>query len=94
MTDEKVFEVCKRLNKYLKENGIYESAYPYGSDMPVVEIEISWGDWKHDHLRLKWLMEDIGAIRVSYEVTEENGSDCYSAIHRFIITEDILKNVA
>ena len=44
-------------------------------------IEIIWGDWKHAHLRADYLMEQFGFKAVSENVTEEDGSDCYSAIH-------------
>ena len=89
-----MLEVCRRINNYLHDNKVYEQVDPYGLDLPVVEIEISWGDWKHDHLRLKWLMDKIGCPCVNTIVTEENGSDCYSAIHRFIIKEDTLQVAA
>lgn len=50
----------------------------------VVEVLIEWGDWKHDHLRLKWLISKNLDLKNSDEnVTEENGSDCYSSIHKF-----------
>ena len=48
-----------------------------------VEVNIEWGDWKHDHLYLKYLMEQKGFVQVDEELTEENGSDCYSSIHTF-----------
>ena len=94
MIDSTVSVVCERINKYLADNGFPCGVYPYGLDMPVVECEISWGDWKHEHLRLKWLMEEIGCVRIGSEVTEEDGSDTYSAIHRFIVDENVLKEDA
>ena len=94
MKDEEVLTVCKRINKYLGENNFHHEVYPYGLDMPVVECEIHWGDWKHDHLRLKWLMEEIGAHFITTRLDEENGSDCYSATHWFMVDEEILKGVA
>ena len=94
MTNEDVSKVCKRINKYLGENNFHHEVYPYGLDMPVVECEIHWGDWKHDHLRLKWLMEEIGAHFITTRLDEENGSDCYSATHWFMVDEEILKGVA
>ena len=50
-----------------------------------IAVEICWGDWKHDHLRLKWLMEETfkDLKKVDSYTTEEDGSDCYSAIHYF-----------
>ncbi len=49
----------------------------------LVEITIYWGDWKHDHGYLKYLMEQQGLAHVKEEMLEEDGSDCYSAKHIF-----------
>lgn len=48
-----------------------------------IEIEISWGDWKHDHARVKWIMKEHGYTMVEEEETETDGSDCYSARYWF-----------
>ena len=50
----------------------------------VVSVEIHWGDWKHAHLWCKDLMEYIGYKQIGETVTEEDGSDTYSAIHYFL----------
>ncbi len=47
-------------------------------------VDISWGDWKHDHIYADIKMREAGYFPVSEEVTEEDGSDCYSAIHYYI----------
>lgn len=51
----------------------------------MVAIEVFWGDWKHQHLRLDWLMEEAfsNIKNIFEEVTESDGSDCYSAIHYY-----------
>lgn len=49
-----------------------------------VIIPISNGDWKHSH---QWLDELMGRIEYKLQdetVTEEDGSDCYSADHKYI----------
>jgi hypothetical protein len=53
-----------------------------------IKITVVDGDWKHDHLRLKWLMEENDFKHFGENVTEEDGSDCYSAIHTFIYLGD------
>lgn len=50
-------------------------------DFPAVRLIIQWGDWKHEHARAKWICREMGGIVVSSEVTEEDGSDTYSADH-------------
>ena len=91
---KEMYDACDRIEKYLRDNRIYCDVYPYGDDMPVVNVEIRWGDWKHEHLRAKWLMGEVGAVYVNTVETEENGTDCYSAVHRFIVGNDILREVA
>lgn len=72
----------EELNSYLQAN-----KYPYlleeTTDGKLV-CEIHWGDWKHEHLRLDWLVKeffDEKDLTVAKEAftTEEDGSDCYSA---------------
>ena len=50
----------------------------------IVNVSISWGDWKHEHMWCKILMEYIGFREIGEMLTEEDGSDCYSATHIFI----------
>lgn len=80
-------ELVEKVDKVLRENNVwatevYRSFDYFGAETLV--IEISWGDWKHDHLRAKWVVEDVLGLNVvswNETVTEENGSDCYSATH-------------
>lgn len=71
----------KEINDYLTDNGLWVEIISCKEE--EISIYIEWGDWKHDHLFLRNLMYEKGYIRVRTEVTEENGSDCYSAIHYF-----------
>lgn len=47
-------------------------------------VQIRWGDWKHDHLRCDWLMKGLGYELVESTVTEEDGSDTYSALREYV----------
>lgn len=49
-----------------------------------VLICISWGDWKHEHLACEQIMKKLGYVQVQEVITEDNGTDCYSAEHTFI----------
>ena len=76
--DEKIY-------MYLRDNGIYSDVYlghPLSSDS--VNVSITWGDWKHEHGYCECLMRYIGYEEFHSEVTEENGSDCYSAVHYYL----------
>ena len=91
MTIEKLNEISEKVQRYLVENRIWADVYPMGNGLPVICVHISWGDWKHEHLRTKWLLEEIGALHFGYEVTEENGTDTYSAVHRFGVNDGMFK---
>ena len=82
MTYKELCEIEKKVDEYLQNNqpGMWEV---YVENNGVVVVDIRWGDWKHHHLRCKWLMQEIGYEEVSSFVTEEDGSDCYSATHYF-----------
>lgn len=63
----------------------------------AVEVEIIWGDWKHDHAFVDWVFRQISGSLIYGEraliekaderITEEDGSDCYSSIHKFILSD-------
>ena len=73
----------EKVQVLLKDGKLFGDVYSIGSD--VVAVEISWGDWKHEHMRLRNLIlgSDLNIVDYDCETTEENGSDTYSAIHKF-----------
>lgn len=77
-------KVVQKIQKELDEKGVYAEVFQF-MELPAVVVRIHWGDWKHEHLRAKWVMESLGAIFVRTEETETNGTDCYSADHYFIV---------
>lgn len=68
---EDIYNLCYK-------NNLYVDCTPceYG-----VRISVNWGDWKHDHARLRWLLTENGYEYGGSVITEEDGSDCYSADH-------------
>ena len=72
-----------KINELMRNNSLHGEVYDESDN--VVAVEIIWGDWKHNHLRLDWLVQkEMPELKkVQEEVTEEDGSDCYCAIHRF-----------
>jgi len=74
------------VHDFLNDNGVWAEVYPYRHDMPVLVVDIHWGDWKHEHLWAKNLMEFLGYKEIGNKVTEEDGSDCYSAEHYYLKT--------
>ena len=75
-----------RIYTYLHDNGFYDDGVwdERILDTKLICIGVSWGDWKHDHLWLDALMEHLGYDCFGVIVTEENGSDCYSANHTYV----------
>lgn len=67
-----------KLNKLFNE-ARFPADWEYTTDGNIM-VEINWGDWKHEHLFCNDLMNAAGFYLISEEVTEEDGSDCYSAI--------------
>lgn len=76
----------KELEKYFKENNavyILDELY-YSKPRNVIEFDINNGDWKHEHLWAKRLIQeffeklDMDISIESFE-TQTDGSDCYSA---------------
>ena len=83
------------LSAYLAEHSLHYDISPVfksntGKPLPdnhVYDVNIEWGDWKHDHGYCDYLMSEIGYVKINEATTEENGSDCYSAIHRYAYKE-------
>ena len=74
------------INQFLYDNGVYCDVYSAigERDDVAVHVSISWGDWKHDHGWCTELMRHLGYMKIGEVVTEEDGSDCYSAIHTYV----------
>ena len=90
MTNTMMMNYARDLDQYLETNGIYTDWCE--ADNGWIKFEISWGDWKHEHARADWLVsewEEENAITLGaslQQVTEDDGSDTYSAIHMFRVT--------
>ena len=80
-------ENCKcedeRISQFLEDNGVYAEVY---KSAIIVHVEIN-GDWKHEHGWGDVLMGYLGYKKLSEEVTEENGSDWYGSIHKYVKKE-------
>lgn len=75
----------RMIQKYLNDNGIWTEV---AGDKSRIVVSIDWGDWKHSHIWCKNLMKYLGYTQSNEIVTEENGSDCYSADHYFYRKRD------
>ena len=73
----------ERIAKFLEDNGVYAEVY---TPHIIVNVLIN-GDWKHQHGWGDVLMGYLGYKKVNEEVTEENGSDWYGSIHRYVLAQ-------
>ena len=64
-----------------QEHPIYAEVSP--NPFGFISVEISWGDWKHEHARCDYILAQAGYTKLDERTTEENGSDCYSSEHIF-----------
>ena len=83
-------ETIRKIEEAMRENGLTGEVGLFDPHAPfnVYEVAISWGDWKHDHWRLDKIIEKIGGVHFNTLVTEENGSDCYSATHYYVFPKE------
>ena len=83
---KKQLKILKEINDYFTVERMSYSAFPTGDNK--IGIEITWGDWKHDHLYINNIIpERFGLEFDDEEVIEEDGSDTYSSIHYFKIVK-------
>ena len=71
------------IHSFLNDNGVWADVYSQ-MEGNIVIVNIDWGDWRHSHLWARDLMGYLGYKRVSFDVTDEDGSDCFSAEHTYI----------
>ena len=75
--------IADTIHSFLNDNGVWADV-DVQMEGNIIVINISWGDWKHDHGWCKELMRYLGYKQLGVFVTEEDGSDCYSAEHTYI----------
>lgn len=95
MDFSKANEIASIVIQYLteKEADFFE-VYPTElNGFPCLIVEVNWGDWKHSHGYLDYLMKEKHFLKIREDVTEEDGSDCYSANHIYLIPtiENLIK---
>lgn len=82
-------KLASSLRDYFKKNNEYYMVYT-DKDEDAVCVDVERGDWKHDHLRVDYLVgKYFDSIDVDYmkseKTTDEDGSDTYSSIHIYHI---------
>jgi hypothetical protein len=86
---ESVYTDYAAMLKEVKPDVVYiaipnDLHYDYSIDTDgTIIINVEWGDWKHDHQFLWWVMKKNYYRQINCIVTEEDGSDTYSAEHYY-----------
>lgn len=70
----------QQLQNYLKQHNLYALVEEFNNQFI---IDIDCGDWKHDHLYLQHLMNELNYTLVDRVITSYNDSDCYSATYYY-----------
>jgi len=73
-------DIEKKVQEIFKDNDI---SYDFDifDDLGTIAVHVIWGDWKHQHAYLDFVMGMNGFKLLGEKTTEEDGSDCYSATH-------------
>lgn len=75
-----------KTRKVLKDNNIYADVWKRTlDDVDYIAVYINMGDWKHEHLRAKLILEKIGLVHVNEQIEEKTDGDSYSATHYFVV---------
>jgi hypothetical protein len=71
----------KEVQKIFKDNDLHYEWWesPNGN----INVNVEWGDWRHDHWFLEYVMRQNGYIQIDSIITEEDETDAYSAKHIF-----------
>lgn len=100
INDMVLSDLEKFISKKLDENSLWVSDIDVREENNTIYIDITieWGDWKHEHKRLDFLMYDTiyeynpnltkSFSKVGEDITEDDGSDTYSSVHRYEINLD------
>ena len=89
MTQEELNALANEFYDYLANQKDFYEVWPSEDD--TICVDVSWGDWKHDHLRLDLVAKDFfnekgyDILNMDTDVTDEDGSDTYSATHSYRI---------
>lgn len=70
------------INRIFKENNLYYDYFILSND-EMIGIIIEDGDWKHDHLRLNYIMSKNNYIFIKENEIGTSDDDSYSSTHYF-----------
>ena len=74
--------MSRNIDEIFRSNDLHYEWYELSDS--VIEVDVQYGDWKHDHAYLDYIMKENGWYLTSEVGTDEDGSDCYSSLHRYL----------
>ena len=78
--------MIQKLYNALREKDLYPELWSETiNNETMIVANVEWGDWKHEHHYLDYVMGELGFSVYKVNITEEDGSDCYSAVHYYRI---------
>lgn len=81
-SNDSLLEKANKILEVSKVSNVDGVSYNTASD--TYEVNVEWGDWKNDHARLDLIFrEALGLYKITENVTEQDGEDTYSSIHKF-----------
>lgn len=83
MGRKKTIPTAAAVEKVLRDHDFGNFDLVYDDDVNRVLIyQIDWGDWKHAYAYFNYLISHNFRVEdIQEDITEEDGSDCYSATH-------------
>ena len=79
--------MIEKMQKTLTDNNVSFEYVSQDLKLPYVYYVRINGDWKHDHGRADYLMEQIGLIALGQKDFVEDGSDWYEATHTYVANQ-------
>ena len=80
---EEVYRVLQNNQKYAD---VYEDSLLPGGAVRYLCVDIHMGDWKHEHLFIKHLInENFSNLEYVTSIEEPSDEDCYSARHFYMV---------
>lgn len=74
-------KIKEKIKDIFATNGIIHEWWV--QDDGNVVVEVIWGDWRNDHMALDHVMTENNFALIERIITEEDGTDAYSAEYVF-----------
>lgn len=91
-TKEELLEISFRINTEFEHYNMYECDVYLNNDLDMIEVDITWGDWKHSHRMVDNIVEGLGGTKIGERIYEDDESDTYSSVHFYTFDKTKTEN--